>query len=206
MKLAACAALPLTPENGHWYRVIQLAHLKTALSSAHTKKAVSRFNAGTYLGAADQFGALYFADDPIVAQFEMGALLGCLAPGHYIPHPRLSFVMMSVHIILRDVADLTEVSGAQTPLETNAQELTGDWRGYQIRTSLTRVSDPVGIAPTQELGKALADTGIEGFRAISARVPYHKTLVVFTDNLKVSSSLVFYDPNGQFSARIDGTI
>jgi hypothetical protein len=47
-----------------------------ALSSAHTKKVRSRFNAGSLLEPADQFAALYFAEDPIVAQFEVGAVLG----------------------------------------------------------------------------------------------------------------------------------
>lgn len=191
MNLVACAGLPRTPENGVWYRLIPPAYLPKALSSAHTKKACTRFNAGTFLAPADQFAALSFADDPIVAQFEVGAVLGFNAPGEHVPHPRKTFVTLNVHIILSDVIDLTEVSNAHTPLGTNAQELTGDWKGYQLRSHYTSVSDPTGTAPTQRLGRALFDTGVEGFRAISAKVPYSKTLVVFIDNLKTGSSLTF---------------
>jgi hypothetical protein len=196
MNLAACARLSRTPENGVWYRLIQPGHLGTALSSAHTKVARSRFSPGSLLPAADQFSALYFADDPIVAQLEVGAVLGTLRPGGHIPHPRAAFVALNVHIILREVVDLTDVSGAQALLNTTVQELTGDWRGYQIRDYSTPVCEPTGLAPTQELGMALFATGVEGFRSISARVPYHRTLTVFTDNLRPGSSLTFSDPSG----------
>lgn len=203
MNLAACGRLPRTPENGVWYRLILPGHLPTALSSAHTKKVRSRFNAGSLLDPADQFAALYFAEDPIVAQFEVGAVLGSLTPGGHVPHPRQStFVTMAVWIILHDVIDLTEVTNAHVPLGTNAQELTGDWRGYELRTPRTSVSEPTGIAPTQDLGKALFATGTEGFRAISAKIPYAKTLTVFTDNLQSSSSLTFIDPSGATAHRI----
>jgi RES domain-containing protein len=157
----------------------------------------SRWNAGSLLDPADQFAALYFGDSPLVAQFEVGAMLGSLTPGGNMPNPGQSnFVILNVRIILHDVIDLTEVTSTQIPLETNAQELTGDWRGYRSRRRHTAVSEPTGIAPTQELGKALFATGTEGFRAISAKVPYQKTLTVFTDNLRTGSSLTFTDPSG----------
>lgn len=118
MNLAACRGLPRTPENNFWYRLILPGHLPTALSSAHTKKARSRFNAGSLLDPSDQFAALYFAEDPLVAHFEVGALLGSLTPGGYIPNPRQStFVIMPVRIILQDVIDLTDVTNTHIPLE-----------------------------------------------------------------------------------------
>jgi hypothetical protein len=75
--------------------------------------------------------------------------------------------------------------------------LTGDWQGYHVRTGSTPVSAPTGIAPTQLLGLALQKTGVEGFRALSAKVPYHRNLIVFTDNLKAGSSLSFSDATGK---------
>jgi hypothetical protein len=84
VNLAACVALPHTPENGVWYRSILLNHLKTALSSHHTRLAASRFNAGSHFTPADRFPSLYFSDDPLVAQFEVGALLGSPFPGQHI--------------------------------------------------------------------------------------------------------------------------
>ena len=103
--------------------------------------------------------------------------------------------MLNVQIILHEVVDLTETS-AQIPLNTNAQELTGDWKGYDIRSSISPIANPKGIAPTQELGLELFKTGVEGFRSISARVPDHKTLTVFVDNLRTGISLRFSDPSG----------
>jgi hypothetical protein len=52
-----------------------------------------------------------------------------------------SFAVVSVKVVLQRVADLTLVS-QQVLIETSAQELTGDWRGYQQRTAAT--------APLQE--------------------------------------------------------
>ena len=125
MNLSLCSTLSRSPENGTWYRLILLKDLPTALSSLHTRKARSRFNPGTLLTTTDQFAALYFADDPVVAQFEVGAVLGTLSPGGHIPHPRRSgFVILNVNIILRNVVDLTDLNLAQIPLETTAQELT----------------------------------------------------------------------------------
>jgi hypothetical protein len=119
----------------------------------------------------------------------------CSAISHQVvAHPRRSFITLNVHVVLQDVIDLTEVSTAQDPLGTNVQELTGDWRGYQTRSLTTPVSNPIGIAPTQRLGKALFATGTEGFRAISAKIPYHKTLTVFPDRLRAGSSLTFREP------------
>ncbi len=202
MNLGACGLLPQTPENGVWYRCIIPSYLPTALSSAHTKKTATRFNPGALLAPTDQFATLHFADDPVVALFETGALLGKPNAGYHVPHPRMTQVTLNVRIILSDVIDLAVVSNAQVPLGTNAQELTGDWESYQIRNHRTPVSHPTGTAPTQELGQALFKTGVEGFRALSAKMPYHKTLVVFTDNLKKGSSLDFSDSSGTITHRI----
>jgi hypothetical protein len=193
VNLAACAALPKTPENNVWYRLIEPHHLGTALSSAHTKDSPSRYNPGRLLPAADRFSILYFAENPTVGQFEVGAMLGSPGTGRHVPHPKLSYVTLNVHIILSSVADLTEVATAQRPLETTAQELTGDWRGYGSRTRLSTVSQPTGTAPTQELGRALFLSKAEGFRTISAKVPEYQILAVFPENLSPGSSLTFKD-------------
>ena len=202
MNLAACANLPRTSENAVWYRLVHPRYMKRGLNSAQTKVAFSRFNPGSFLVARARFATLYFAESPFVAQFEMGGMVGSPAPGAHFPHPRKSFVSLNVQINLQDVMDLTDVNSAQTPLGTNAQELTGDWDGYHTRTAMTSVSSPTGIAPTQELGRALYATGVEGFRSISARVPYAKTLTVFTDKLRSGSWLSYVDPTTGTGHRI----
>jgi len=206
VNLAACAALPKTPENKVWYRLIEPHHLGTALSSAHTKDRPSRYNPGDLLPESDRFSILYFAENQNVGLFEVGGLLGTPALGQHVPHPRLSHVALNVRIILSNVADLTDVATAQNPLETTAQELTGDWRGYGSfyggRTRLSSVSAPTGTAPTQALGRALFLTRTEGFRTISAKVTDCQVLAVFPENLLPGSSLTFADPSGKIVHRI----
>jgi hypothetical protein len=102
---------------------------------------------------------------------------------------------LNVRVILTAVVDLTDVNAAHVPLNTNALELTGDWRGYQTRSHLTSVSEPMGTAPPQDLGKAIFDTGAEGFRALSAKVSCNRTLFVFPDNLHRGSSVTYSDPH-----------
>jgi hypothetical protein len=112
--------------------------------------------------------------------FEVQALFGSpTQPGGVIANPRRPWTVINVQVQLQDVADLMQVS-QQRLLTTTAQELTGDWYGYQQRSALTSVTQPVGTAPTQALGAALfAVSGLEGFLTLSARLPYHKNLVVF---------------------------
>jgi hypothetical protein len=124
-------------------------------------------------------------------------------PGSAIAHPGVAALILNFQITLGEVVDLTEVS-AQPLLQTTAQELTGDWDGYQSRNARTSVIAPTGIAPTQELGEALFLTGIEGFRSLSAKVPYVRTLMVFPTNLKLGSSIV-HSEVGAAVHRIIGT-
>lgn len=92
------------------------------------------------------------------------------------------------------VADLTQESQQQL-FETTAQELTGDWRGYQQRSPTTPVSQPVGVAPTQALGATLfAVPDLEGFRVLSAKLPYYSNLVIFPQKLQPGSQVVFSNP------------
>lgn len=89
---------------------------------------------------------------------------------------------MGVSVVLQSVADLTDPS-QRSLLDTSIQELTGTWDVY---TS--------GDAPTQQLGAALyATRRVEGFLAISAKMPLSQTLIVFPQKLRKGSELVFYD-------------
>jgi hypothetical protein len=56
------------------------------------------------------------------------------------------------------------------------------------------VPEPAGTAPTQDLGEALFSIpGLEGFRVVSAPVPYQMNLVVFPRKLQKGSMLVYHD-------------
>lgn len=193
MNLLGCLALSRSPETGTWYRALQPQFWQTSLVTAQTRVIPSRFNEGS--SARTQFEVLYLAETQMVALFEVQALFGSpTQPGGVVANPRRPWTVINVHIQLQDVADLTQVS-QQTLLATTAQELTGDWYGYQQRSALTSVSQPVGTAPTQALGAALfAVSGLEGFLTMSAKLPYHKNLVVFPQKLQSGSRIEFHDP------------
>ncbi len=57
------------------------------------------------------------------------------------------------------------------------------------------VSQPQGLAPTHQLGAALNGLpDLEGFQAVSAKVPYHRTLAVFPKKLQAGSRITFLHP------------
>jgi hypothetical protein len=150
---------------------------------------------------------LYLSENSQVAQFEIGALFGNpLVPGGILSAPG-SFAVVHVKVTLHRVVELTQVS-EQDLLETTAQELTGDWRGYFQRTAASALlQEPVGAAPTQELGEALFSIpGIEGFRTPSAKLAYHRNLVVFPEKMFKGSRLEFRDAAANLLQTIDGTI
>jgi len=205
VNLGACRKLGHNPETGTWYRAVRLRHLKTPINTSHTKANPSRFSAGP--NSKHPFEILYLSENPQVAQFEIGALMGDpLVVGGTLNAPG-SFGVVHVQVVLQRVADLTLVS-QQDLLETTAQELTGDWRGYQHRTVATAsVLEPVGSAPTQDLGEALfAVAGMEGFRTLSAKLPYHRNLVIFPGKMFRGSRLEFRDSAAHLLQVIDGKV
>lgn len=207
MNLANAVKLPRRPETGVWYRALPLRYLPSALATAHTKTVRSRFNAGPRLAKRNQFEIFYLAGSPSVALYECGAMFGVpWNPGGSVPNPHLALVVLNVTVNLQQVCDLTDwaVGGSQSLLRTNAQELTGDWDGWHVRSVLapTPVSGPTGVAPTQELGKELHRSGVEGFLTISAKVPTDPNLVVLPENLQPGSFVEFKDPAGTVLHRI----
>lgn len=176
----------LRPLTGVWYRAIQTRFISTAL---HTSSTTSRFNPG------GTFPLLYLSESHLVALLEVGALLGSpLHAGGLIPSPRHSYTVLNLTVSLARVADLTSQT-SQTELETNPQELTGDWIGYQIRSLFTSVRAVPGPAPTQKLGNeinTLAD--IEAFCTLSAKAPDQMNLVVYPDKLLPGSFIEFFNP------------
>jgi hypothetical protein len=75
------------------------------------------------------------------------------------------------------------------------QELTGDWRGYQVRSLLDPLRFPPNFAPTQQLGQELYNIGtFEGFLTLSAKLSEQSNLIVFRDRLQSGSDVTFTDP------------
>src|SRR3982750_3797968 len=114
----------------------------------------------------------------ILSGGEAQALFGSPStPGGLVPHPGRPLVTLPMSLDLTDVIDCTD-SVTATRLETNAQELTGDWRAFGNRPV---PSVHAGRAPTQSLGQALFETGeVKALLSFSARLPDYKILGLFT--------------------------
>lgn len=204
MNLHGCATLPINAESAVWYRAIQPQHYNTALATSQSMKFPSRYNAGPL--AQPPFEILYLAEDPLVAFFEVKALYGSPYQG-YAPNPRNSLISLNVTVNLRRISEITH-HAQQRSLDTTAQELTGDWYGYQQRRqNIGSIPWSTGLAPTQELGAAMYNLpALEGFRTLSARVPDRKILVVFPQKLLIGSSVEFLNPIMGKSDIISGTV
>jgi hypothetical protein len=89
-----------------------------------------------------------------------------------------------VQVRLTAIVDVSDPAQAAL-IDSNAQELTGDWLGYQQRSSATSVTGPTGKAPTQDFAEQLFATcsDVQGILTLSARLPYYRVLVVFPQRL-----------------------
>jgi RES domain-containing protein len=131
LNTSCCTSLVRGNIVGTWYRAVDPPYLATAISTTHTLRITSRFSPATHL--APGFEILYLAENPLVALFETEALFGSLT-GPLVPSPARALVILPISVNVTDITDLTD--GAQAHLvETNAQELTGDWRRYAHRKS-----------------------------------------------------------------------
>ena len=189
MKANLAQNLQPVAHSGNWVRMLLRQHASSALSTSHTRTHPGRFNTGT--AAYPDFEVLYLAESHLVAQFEVSALLG--SPAVFTPSPLAqNWLTVHVNVNLAKVVDLTSLQERRIVL-TSAQELTGDWRSYYLRSPnwATRQSF-WKIIPTQRLARAIFQDmrRIEGIITYSARVPDRKCLVVFPHNLRQKSSVV----------------
>ena len=118
-----------------------------------------------------------------------------------VAHPTASLVTLAVQVRLTAVVDVSDITQAAL-IDTNAQELTGDWRGYQQRSPATSVTGPIGKAPTQAFGEQLfaSSPDVQGVLTLSARLPYYRILLIFPQRLRKGTDHVrysFVDSNGR---------
>jgi len=192
LNVANCSRLNRTNLVGTWYRATPPRFLSDAIATHHTISERSRFSPATKLSPG--FEILYLAENQLTAMYEVGALFGSAAsPGGVIPNPGLPIVVLPISINLTSIVDLTKATEA-LQIETNAQELTGDWRGFHQRPALGSTLSPhTGKAPTQQLGEELFRLGsCHGFISFSARLPDYKILGVFPQRLRTSTNTVSY--------------
>src|SRR5580700_4066300 len=104
MRLAGCSKLSLHPLTGHWFRALNLKHWKTRLLTDHTRSVRSRFSSAT--SASPLYRILDLGENHQVAIYEVGALLG--DPNAPLSSRRGSWALMSLHVRLHNVADLSD--------------------------------------------------------------------------------------------------
>lgn len=139
------------------------------------------------------FEAIYLAEDPVTAIAEVsGVLYSPPAPIPLTAQPPL--VLITVEGILLRVLDLT-VSGVQSALGTNWQELTGAWRHIQATGQ---------EAPTQTLGRVCHQSGrFEAIRFPSSKNnPNGVCIAVFSDRLQSPSLIKVFDPHGHLAQQL----
>ena len=180
---------------GVWFRGVELQYIATPLQYSHTLIGSSRFS------YADQqhpsFPLIYLTENHDTALKEVRAVFNPPGTQVVVPNPAGTWVILNVTVALTAILDLTEVS-VQNALQTNFQELTGDWRGYYLRTfpgsSVQGTGPP---APTQMLGAALHRIPkLLGFLTISSQDPTRKNLVIFPDKIQTPAAgkIEFTDP------------
>lgn len=190
MRLQECWNLtPTAVARSVWFRGVPQAHARAPLGYTHTVFATGRFNAGST--ARPGIPVVYLAETQLVAEFEVGALLGSPLPGRVrVSHPNPHWTFFPVEVQLKAVVELT-APGTLALLETSVQELTGDWIGYPVRVPHPPNARPYHTeVPTQQLGHAVHGTGeFEALLAYSAKVPHLRNLIVFPDRLLPGSFL-----------------
>ena len=188
-------ALPFQSVTGVWYRGIRTEHLASPLQYSHSTTSPSRFIDAS--ASRPTYPILYFTEIHDVALKEVSAVLSPVASGISIPNPAHSWTIINVSIALASVLDLTDEK-VQKVLQTNFQELTGDWWGYRLRTGIgSSIKSSSQSAPTQKLGAALYDIpGLVGFMTVSAKDPIKRNLIVFPNKIKSSQDgqIEYIDP------------
>lgn len=182
MNFAGLGALPIVqlPMSDWWRAVPPLFAGSPVPPRGFTHTVTTRFNAGDIQALEHRFDALYLAEDRLTCLYEFGALLGTPFRGGWsVPNPGRPCRVKKFSVCLPRIVDLTDPGVTGHILDLAVQDLTGDWDGYRLRGRIPRVTLPTGIAPTQQLGRALYSLRLDGFVTLSARVPTRRVLIVY---------------------------
>ena len=164
----------------------------------------SRFSPGP--NANPPFEILYLSESPQVAQFEIGRLAG---------DPLVVGGILSRRLFRRRPREGGPSAGRRphgcVPARPDRDDRArADWRLARLpdrAAARSSIQEPVGTAPTQDLGEAVFGVpGIEGFRVLSAKLAYHRNLIVFPEKMFKGSRLEFRDASAHLLQVIDGTV
>ena len=180
----ALLGLRVEEAQGVAFRVIPAQYHVTALSGIGSLKRGGRFNPKGLLEA------LYLSESPITALQEVEAIMQTSAKLMGLKvGPK---TLLSVEYSLQKLLDLTD-SNIQAALQTSTEELTAPWLLKQTGAS---------FAPTQQLGLAVAASGVEALMSSSSKNPDAANLVIYPHNLLQGSSLRVFDESGFIDATL----
>lgn len=184
------------PLSGIWFRGIELQYVSTPLQFSHTTTRSSRFSYANQRQAT--FPLIYLTENHDTALKEVRAIFNPPGSSVVVPNPSGTWVILNVAVSLPSILDLTD-EAHQRLLQTNLQELTGDWYGFYLRSfpgsSVKGAGPPV---PTQILGAALHRIPkLQGFVTVSSLDPTRKNLIIFPDKIKtpVDGKVEFTNPS-----------
>jgi RES domain-containing protein len=180
----ALAKLPTHSFKGTAYRIIPAQYHVSALSGIGSLTRGGRYN------PRGKLEALYLAEDPITALQEVEAVR--LTSAGLIAAKSSPKTLLSVEYELQVALDLTTVE-TQTARGTTLEELIAPYLTLEAKH---------GLAPTQALGLAAAEAGIEVLRVPSAKNRTAANLVIYPRNLKSPSTLRVIDDTGFIDARL----
>jgi RES domain-containing protein len=197
-------ALPRVTVHGLWTRVLALRYAvvppgASPGASSNPLWSGGARNRGARFTPKGGFDSIYLASDPITALMEVSLVLqNPNAPVFTMATP--PWVIFAVEGVITEVIDVCS-SAIQSLLNTNLQELTGDWAYYQSAYLINQAPLP----PTQILGQAAYDCRVvTGLKYPSAKQPQSACLVIFPDRLigAGQSYLEVYDPNQILKGRL----
>lgn len=195
--IAALSRIGAQTAHGFYSRFVEFRHLSTAGPlPVPGPKPLWGLGSVLYGGRFTPKGAfetVYLAEDPVTAMAEVSGVL--YSP--QVPMPRTAqppWVLITVEGILLRVLDVT-LSGVQSALGTNPQELTGAWRHIQATGQQ---------APTQTLGRLCHQSGrFDAIRFPSSKnTAYGVCVAVFTHILQPPSLIKIFDPYGRLAQQL----
>lgn len=182
--LRALASLPTQHLTGTAYRIIPAQYYLTALSSIGAFKQGGRYN------PRGKLEALYLAEDPLTALQEVEAIK--FTNAGLFSAKSSPKTLLSIEYRLQVTLDLTQHQN-QVALETDLEELTAPYLPLEAQR---------GVAPTQSLGAAAAEAGIEALRVPSSKNPKASNLVIYPRSLRPGSTLRVFDDTGFIDATL----
>jgi RES domain-containing protein len=169
-----------------FYRNVDFAYVTTLLSAIGSFKTGGRYN------VKKGFEAMYLAQDPVVALFEVESIIRVGRKLHAVKLPPR--IALTIDVDFREVLDLTD-RVVRRRLSLTVSELKEPWKPFVLHGF---------VAPTQTLGRAVRAAGFEAILAPSAKMRGATNLVVFPDRMYRTSSYRIFEPGHLVDIMVSG--